>query len=310
MKQVFPYYKLYWQEFEDITIEVCRELFGIACKKFSDGPDGGRDSKFTGKTSKFPSLSLQWSGTMIIQAKHTSELNKSCSDSDFSSTAKNSIISKEIVRLKKLILVDPFNSYILFTNRKISAGSHQKICDRIKSELSIPNVEILGSEEIDSHLTSDMVNKLGLIGLFTPLRIFEKDIQEVIIAFDEAIEDLEDLKESGFSKISIEDKNDLNNLSKGYFDFINNSSLHHFAKIRMFLSQPKNIKFLNYYENTVNDLQAKILIKRSEYSTFENVIEEIIEIVLDKYEDKIKDCRRMARVFVHYMYYNCDIGKS
>ena len=285
-------------------------MFGIACKKFSDGPDGGRDSKFTGKTTKFPSLSLQWSGNMIIQAKHTAEINKSCSDTDFSSTTKNSIISKEIARLKKLILVDPFNSYVLFTNRKLSAGSHQKICARIKLELTIPNVEILGSEETDSHLTQDIVNRLGLTHFFTPLRIFEKDIQEVIIAFDEVIDDLEDLKESGLTKISIEDKNVLNTLSKEYFDFINSTSLHHFSKIRKFLSQPKNIKYLKYYENTVNDLQAKILVKRSEYSTFETIIEDIIELVLDKYENKIKDCRRMARVFVHYMYYNCDIGKT
>ncbi len=310
MKDTFPYYRLYWQDFEDVTIEICRDILGIACKKFSDGPDGGRDSKFNGTTNKYPSLSQKWSGNMIIQAKHTSELNKSCSDNDFSAESKNSIVSKEIERLKKLMITDPFNSYILFTNRKLTAGSHQKICDRIKKELSVNNVEVLGSEEIDSHLTQEMVAKLKLSQFFTPLRIFEKDIQEVIIAFDDAIEDLDDLNESSISRISIETKNELNTLSKAYFDFINSTSLHHFAKIRMFLSQPQNSKYLKYYDNTINDLQAKILLKRQEYSNFEAVIEDIIELVLSKYEDKIKDCRRMARVFVHYMYYNCDIGQS
>lgn len=311
MKKAFPYYKLLWQEFEDVTIEICRDILGIAAKKFTDGKDGGRDSKFEGRASKFPSDSKQWEGKFIIQAKHTGDINKSCSDNDFSSvTSKSSIISKEIERLKKLMKSDKFDCYLLFTNRKLSANAHNSIKERIKKELGIENVELFGIEELDSHLTSEIISKLSLNSNFTPLRIFEKDIQKVIIAFDEAIEDLVGIETSKISKISIEDKNILNELSENYFKFINKTSLHHFNKIREFLMQPSNAKYLKFYENTINDLQAKIILKRSEFLAFDNVLEEIVEIVVDKYEEKIKDCRRLARVFVHYMYYNCDIGEN
>lgn len=310
MKRAFPYYRLLWQEFEDVTIEICRDILGIAAKKFTDGRDGGRDSKFEGKSSKFPSESEQWKGKFIIQAKHTGDVNKSCSDNDFSSTSKNSIISKEIDRLKKLMDEDKFECYLLFTNRKLTASTHNSIKERIKSELNIEYVEIFGIEELDSHLTKEIILKLGLKSNFTPLRIFEKDIQEVIIALDEVIEDLEGVESTKILKITIENKNDLNELSESYFKFINRNSLHHFNKIREFLTQPSNDIYLKYYENTISDLQAKIIIQRSDFHAFEEILEQIIEIVVDKYDEKIKDCRRLVRVFVHYMYYNCDIGAN
>jgi len=98
----FPFENLTDTQFEDLVIRVCKEILGIGCKTFSTGRDGAKDSWFTGTAQYFPSTASPWSGTFCIQAKHTTILNSSCSDNDFSVNT-TSIISKEIKRLKEEI---------------------------------------------------------------------------------------------------------------------------------------------------------------------------------------------------------------
>ena len=70
---------------------------------FAKGPDGGRDAKFVGTAELHPSKAAPWVGTTIIQAKHTNGYNRNFSESDFfSMTAANTVLGKEIPRIKKL----------------------------------------------------------------------------------------------------------------------------------------------------------------------------------------------------------------
>lgn len=62
------------------------------------------------------------------------------------------------------------------------------------------------------------------------------------------------------------------------------------------------------YDNTIDDIQSKILVKRSEFYTFEQVLEYLYDYMLNKHELVLKDNRRLIRVFLHYMYFHCDIG--
>ena len=84
-------------------------------------------------------------------------------------------------------------------------------------------------------------------------------------------------------------------------------SLVYFTSIESFLKDPANNEYRQYYENTVSDLQEKILIKRNEYFKFEEVLADLYDYAKDN-SPELKNKRKLIRVFLHYMYFNCDIG--
>ena len=103
-------------------------------------------------------------------------------------------------------------------------------------------------------------------------------------------------------------KNELNKLSGEYFEFMKKESLAYFHKIEAFLKDPGNRKYKNYYDNTTSDLQEIVIIRRKDYHQFEEVLQELYKYIMAYNSGELKDKRRMVRVFLHYMYFNCDIG--
>lgn len=309
----FPFENLPYTEFEDLVIRVCKEILGIGCKTFSAGRDGAKDSWFTGTAQYFPSTGKPWSGTFCIQAKHTSVPNASCSDNDFS-VNNTSVLSKEIKRLQEEIKENPFENYIVFTNRKLS-GEKVSLIKRLKDEIGVKEADIIGREQLNTYLNNypQIAAQFGLHKFIAPLRFFEKDLKDVIVVFAEQTKDI--AKEASdyiknFNLIDKEKKNELNSLSKEYFEFINTHSLSYFKQIEVFLREPRNSKYTGMYSRTVSDLQAKIILERDRFSDFMHLIEHLIEFVVHNNLTELNDLRDKVRVFVHFMYFNCDIGKS
>jgi len=143
----FPYENLTDEEFEHLVIRICKEILGIGCKTFSIGKDGAKDSWFTGTAEHFPSSVSQWTGTFNIQAKHTKIYNASCSDNDFS-TNQTSVLTKEIARLNEVKISKPFSNYIIFTNRKLTGGTHPTIVKMLQDGIGIINTEIIGASKL------------------------------------------------------------------------------------------------------------------------------------------------------------------
>jgi len=313
MKQ-YPYENLSDEEFENLIIRIGKEVLGIGCKTFSIGKDGAKDSWFTGKAECFPSKEAPWSGRFNLQAKHTKFQNASCSDNNFS-VNKTSVLSKEIIRLKEVMKATPFDNYIIFTNRKLSGGTHSTIVKMLQAGLGIQNVEIIGREDLDSYLTDypHIADQFGLYRFQTPLRFYEKELKDVIIVFSEQSKSISTEVKSyitSFIVINKEKKNELNNLSEDYFEFLKNHSLQYFEDIEKFLRDPKNEPYMKMYSNTVSDLQDAITIERNRFNEFEHVIKHLVEYTVGNNEDKLKDLRKIVRVFIHFMYFNCDIGKT
>ncbi len=310
----YPYENLTDEEFENLVIRIGKEVLGIGCKTFSVGKDGAKDSSFSGTADYFPSKAAPWSGTFIIQAKHTKVPNASCSDHDFS-VNQTSILSKEIARLKEVMKTTAFDNYLLFTNRKLSGGAHPTIVKMLQSGLEIKNVEIIGREDLDSFLNDypHIADKFGLFKFQAPLRFYEKELKEVIIVFSEQSKTISTEARSyitSFTVIDKEKKNELNQLSKDYFEFLIRHSLQYFDEIEKFLRDPKNESYTRMYANTVSDLQGAITTERSRFNEFEHIIEHLIAYTVDNNIDKLRDIRRIVRVFLHFMYFNCDIGKA
>jgi hypothetical protein len=209
----------------------------------------------------------------------------------------------------------PFDNYIIFTNRKLSGGIHPTIVQMLQNGLGIQNVEIIGREDLDSYLTDypHIANQFGLYKFQAPLRFYEKELRDVIIVFSEqSIAIATEAKSyiTSFRAIDKEKKNELNNLGKDYFQFLKNHSLQHFEEIEKFLRDPKNELYMKMYSNTVSDLQGAITVERNRFNEFEHIIEHLIAYIVGNNEKELKDIRRIVRVFLHFMYFNCDIGKT
>lgn len=310
----FPYENLSDGEFEELVIRIAKELLGVGCKTFSVGKDGAKDSWFTGTAEKFPSKAAPWSGSFNLQAKHTRTANASCADNDFY-VNKSSIVVKEIERLKEIQKDTPFDCYILFTNRKLPGTVHQLIVKKLNDGLGISNVEVIGREQLDTYLTdfSFIAEQFGLYQFIAPLRFYEKDLREVVVIFSEQSQTISNKATEyilNYDIVAKEEKNKLNGLSKDYFDFILKHSNQYFKDIEEFLIDPRNDKYTRMYSNTVSDLQARILLERNRFSEFQFLIEHLIDFVVERNQDKLKDIRSLVRVFIHFMYFNCDIGKT
>ena len=309
----FPYENLSDEEFENLVIRIGKEILGIGCKTFSVGKDGAKDSWFTGTAEYYPSKASPWAGTFNLQAKHTKVYNASCSDNDFS-VNQTSVLAKEITRLSEVKKGTPFDNYIIFTNRKLS-GEKVSLIQKLKDEIGVKNADVIGREQIDTYLTDYpyIADQFGLYKFIAPLRFFEKELRDVIIVFGQqrkAISTESKNYITSFTVIDKEKKNELNNLSKEYFDFLKSHSLQYFEEIDKFLRDPKNETYTRMYSNTVSDLQDAITIERNRFNEFEHIIKHLVDYTVGNNEEKLKDLRKIVRVFIHFMYFNCDIGKT
>lgn len=302
----YPLNELSSGEFENVVSSICEEILGTGTFIFSEGKDGGRDAKFTGRANYFPSKALPWEGKFIIQAKHTRKNGASCSDSDFSTILKN-----EVSSIKKLQEDDKLDYYLLFTNRKLSGLQAPKIENLISTTLNVEN-DVIGDERLQKWLQDypSIVKKNNLSRLLLPLEFYEDDLKVLITKFAQIDFDDNEIQEiiRNNDRISINEKNDLNKLSQIYFNELFKKSMNDFSKIETFIKDPKNKEMKNFYNNTVDDIQSKIIVKRDEFNTFEEIIDHLYDFIFLNHSDELKNDRRLIRTFLHYMYFHCDIG--
>lgn len=298
-------------DFEKLVNRVCQEVLGTGIIAFSKGKDGGRDGKFTGKANKFPSESQPWSGKFIIQAKHTENPIASCSDSDF-----QTVMGKEIKKIKALKDANEIDCYLIFTNRKYTGVAGEKLLAKIKKETGVKNVIIIGKESLNDlyiNRSNVIIKEFRLDINHIPFDFSEEEIKNIIISFKGQLPKIsEDIAievskiKFDFDRIKIEEKNKKNDLSKEYFENeILAHSLQDFEKIQSFLSNPRNEDIKEQYFDIATELRNLIQLKRSNFSLFEEVFIFIYKKVCDGSDIKGK---RHVYTLLHYMYYECLIG--
>lgn len=151
----YPFEDLDDSQFERLVVQISRKLFGMGVAGFAAGPDGGRDAKFVGTAEAFPSTREPWAGTTIIQAKHTIALNAHCSDPDFSGDGKSSVLTKELVRITKLIDQKGLDNYIVFTNRRLGAELNETLTARIAKDGGVKGgVFVAGTEYLNDMVST------------------------------------------------------------------------------------------------------------------------------------------------------------
>lgn len=303
-------------QFEKLVVLLCQRLLGISVRGFAKGPDGGRDGKFVGTAELLPSTAAPWTGTTIIQAKHTNGYNRSYSETDFfSTTAENTVLGKEIPRINKLREAKQLDHYMLFANRRLSGNAESEICDHLAVQCNIPasSIYLCGLEQLEVWLKKfpDVAKEADLDPVDSPLIVSPDDLAEVVQALARQKNNVSALLDDPpTQRVTYERKNTLNNMSADYANAQRRKYLKETAQIRAFLAAPENLELLRMYESVVDEFQLKIIAKRKDYQTFDAVMEYLVDLLFSRDPVLRQHAhKRLTRAVLFYMYWNCDIGE-
>jgi hypothetical protein len=305
LHRTFPIHDLADDEFEALVASICHYILGTGTVVFAAGRDGGRDGTFVGTATEFPSAVAPLSGKFVVQAKHTRNPAGSSADADFSR-----VLTAEHPKIVALIAEGELEHYLLFTNRKKSAGDGLRREKALKN-LGLASAHLIGIDQIRHWLTlhPEVWFRLGFDRFETPLRIQTADITAVVAEFHRAIDGTPlDPRGEDFTYVPKPQKNKINKLSNAYWEEIRTRSLPYFTTIEDFLSNPRNIDFKDMYEDTVDEIRRKLITASPPFESFDAALTYIIDAVTNN-NPELRTRRRFATVFLHYMYYTCDIGQ-
>lgn len=312
----FAYEDMSPGQFETLIVLLCQRLLGVAVQGFADGPDGGRDAKFIGTAELHPSKAAPWVGTTIVQAKHTNGYNRHFSEVDFFSTnAANTVLGKEVPRVKKLREAKQLDHYMLFANRRLAGNAETAIRDYIATQCNIPtpSIYLCGLEHLELLLKRfpEVATEADLDPVDSPLIVSPDELAEVVQALarqKDAVDTL--LDDPPTVRVTYEQKNTINNMSADYAKALRQKYLKDTAQIRTFLAAPENLDLLRLYESVVDEFQLKIIAKRKDYQTFDDVMNYLMDMLF-KRDPVLRQHahKRLTRAMLFYMYWNCDIGE-
>ncbi len=313
----FAYEDLGDEQFETLIVLLCQRLLGISVQGFAKGPDGGRDAKFVGTAELHPSKTAPWVGTTIIQAKHTNGYNRNFSESDFySPSSDKTVLGKEIQRIKKLRAAKQLDHYMLFANRRLAGNAESEIREHIATSCDIPveSIYLCGLEQMELWLKRfpEVPKEADLDPVDSPLIVSPDDLAEVVQALarqkDTVVTLLDD---PPTDRVTYEEKNALNNMSAEYAKAQRRKFLKETNQIRSFLAAPENLELLHMYESVVDEFQLKIIAKRRDYQSFDEVMEYLVDQLFNRDPVLRQHAhKRLTRAVLFYMYWNCDIGET
>lgn len=305
LHRTFPIHDLSNDEFETLVAAICHYVLGTGTIVFAIGKDGGRDGTFAGAAANFPSSAAPLTGKFVVQAKHTSNPVASCADNEF-----GRILKGEHPKIITLVKQGELEHYLVFTNRKKPASDGIEKEKALK-KLGLASAHLLGIEQLRLWLTlhSHVWSNLGFDRFELPLRIQTEDITTIVTAFHSALDGKAfDSRGEDFTYIAKPQKNKINKLSNAYWEEIRTRSLPFFRMIEDFLSNPRNVDFKDMYEDTADEIRRKLITAAPPFESFDEALTRIIDLVTAN-NPELKKRRRFATIFLHYMYYTCDIGQ-
>lgn len=314
----YAYENLGIEQFESLIVFLCQRLLGTSVQGFSKGPDGGRDAKFIGTADLHPSQAAPWSGIVVIQAKHTNGYNKHFSESDFfSKNTMSTVVGYEIPKIKKLREEKNLDHYMLFSNRRLAGNAENDIQSFISEKCNIPksSIYLCGVEQLERYFKNfpDIPKLADLDPVDSPLIISPDELAEIVEAFARHKEAIQEIinETPPVNRVSYEQKNLINNMSVEYAKAQKRLYLKETSQIQNFLAAPENIELQTLYQSVVDEFQLKILAKRKEHQTFDNIMEYLVDLLFNR--DPIlrqRHHKRLTRAMLFYMYWNCDIGEN
>lgn len=310
----YAYEDLGPEQFENLVVAICQFVLGAGVQGFAKGVDGARDAKFVGTAQLHPSTTEPWKGTVIVQAKHTNGYNKTFSDTDFYSEGnQDTVLGAELPRIKKLKVASQLDHYMLFSNRKLTGNAESKLRAVIAKEcgLSEYSVYLGGVEQLELWLKRfpNAANIADIDPIDSPMLVSPDDLAEIVEALGNQITIVAQALPAPGERISYERKNQFNNMSTDYARSLRRRYLKETSQIKSFLSDPENTRLLRLYESVIDEFQQKILAKRKDYQSFDEVMIYLRDLLF-KRDPILRAHKRLTSTMLFYMYWNCDVGVS
>ena len=311
----YAYEDLSEDQFEQLVVLLCRRLLGMGVQGFAKGVDGGRDAKFVGTAELLPSKAAPWTGTVIAQAKHTNGYNRSFSEGDFFSTkSENTVIGKEVPRIKKLRETKQLDHYMLFANRRLTGNIESEIRAHLSKTCGLPesSVMLCGLESLESWLKDfpDVPGIANLDPLDSPLIVSPDELSEVVQSLARYMDGASAMLDTPPTPRTLyEKKNAINNMSAEYAKGLRRLYLKDTAQVKVFLAAPENADLLRMYESVVEEFQLKIIAKRKDHHSFDDVMNYLLDLLFAR-DPLLSANKRLTRAMLFYMYWNCDIGEG
>ncbi|MFD3704254.1 ABC-three component system protein [Nocardia sp. NPDC058658] len=241
-------------------------------------------------------------------------MNVHYSDPDFSGDAKSSVLTEEIVRIKRLASEGEISNYFLFSNRRLGANASASIVKRIAegAGLDRSSIYLAGVEYLDDQLRAfaDLVSLAGIDPIDGPLLISSYDLAEVILAIQDGLSAVSAVSDAQVvERVSYDNKNKINNMSAEFAARLRRLYLPYSMQIGTFLADPGNSEALRQYEGAVEEFQLKIVAKRKNYQSFDELFNYLVDFLL-KRDPVLGRNARLVRTMLFYMYWHCDIGES
>jgi ABC-3C protein len=308
----YPYEDLSEAQFEALVVQAARLLLGKGVQAFAAGVDGGRDARFEGLADGFPSHARPWDQITIIQAKHTRSYGY-FSDPEFSGDSDSSVLSKELVRAKKLREAGALNNYLIYSNRYLTGNANETIIASVSTAVGIPseNVHLCGIEALDQAFREErrLATLAGITSFDGPLIVQSRDLAEVVEAVAAAMKTAPSRGSSPVVRTSLATKNRLNAMSQETSDRLMGLYQHLFWQIQDFLADPLNSRVRALYDDCAHEFGLKIIAHRQEHESFDKVFSYLVDLLTGR-DPLLARNKRLTRAVVFYMYWNCDIGKT
>ena len=81
----------------------------------------------------------------------------------------------------------------------------------------------------------------------------------------------------------------------------------HFDEITNFLNHPDNARLKSLYEDSAEEFRTKLITYKRNFDKFDLILDYMRDKLVERDPDLSKN-KRLTRVFLHYMYFYCDIG--
>ena len=233
-----------------------------------------------------------------------------------SSRPSTPVLGKEISRIKNLRAKKRLDHYMLFANRRLAGNAESEIRAYIAHECDIPeeSIYLCGLEQLETWLKTfpDVPKVADLDPVDSPLIVSPDDLAEVVQALARQKDGVSALLDHPPTpRVTYAHKNALNNMSDEYAKEQRKRYLKETAQIHTFLAAPENLDLLHRYESVVDEFQLKIIAKRKDYQTFDEVMEYLVDLLFKRDAVLRQHAhKRLTRAVLFYMYWNCDIGKE
>jgi hypothetical protein len=203
---------------------------------------------------------------------------------------------------------------MLFSNRRLAANAESAIRQYISknTDVSKQSIYLCGVEQLDLWLKKfpDVATLANLELVDSPLIVSPDELAEVVQAFVEHKATITaPLDPPPTDRVSYNAKNAINNMTKEYGNALRKYYLKETPQIQKFLASPENADLLQQYETVVEEFQLKIIAKRKEYQTFDDVMNYLVDLLFAR-DPILRSQKRLTRALLFYMYWHCDIGAS